>query len=322
MIASSCLQGHFKIWDVTNGELMAEIHRNNYFDMQRKEGQRSPTGPSAVQRQTLQHEHHQNAGNLPRTVPHELRLQAEKEASVQLHQSKQSQEPKSGKDPSLFDFAAQYVKLRQNHNEEKSQRPSSSTARKKSYQTSPIWCLDFLDNLIVIGCADGRLEFWDGTTGNLKGIYEPEHTPNNGVTNIKLTAAKVVAARLSSRIDFLRLETPASVHHASEEELRCILKFHQQGPQIPETCREVAGETVMTGSKDHTVKAFRHGHCGPISCRGPFEPPKPGAGCDLGRGQPQDARVRAGKILSTVKQVTSGRIVPRLGLTTHRKWNW
>uniref|UniRef100_A0A8D8DFK6 (northern house mosquito) hypothetical protein n=1 Tax=Culex pipiens TaxID=7175 RepID=A0A8D8DFK6_CULPI len=88
---------------------------------------------------------------------------------------------------------------------------------------------------------------------------------------------------------------PTSVHHASEEELRCILKFHQQGPQMPETCREVAGETVMICSKDHTVKVFRYGHCGPISCHGPFEPPKPGAGCDLGRGQPQDARVRAGK---------------------------
>ncbi|KAL9704422.1 hypothetical protein quinque_007940 [Culex quinquefasciatus] len=203
MIASSCLQGHFKIWDVTNGELMAEIHRNNYFDMQRKEGQRSPTGPVLFKGKPS----NTNITRMQEIYPHELRLQAEKEASVQLHQSKQSQEPKSGKDPSLFDFAAQYVKLRQNHNEEKSQRPSSSTARKKSYQTSPIWCLDFLDNLIVIGCADGRLEFWDGTTGNLKGIYEPEHTPNNGVTNIKLTAAKVVAARLSSRIDFLRLET-------------------------------------------------------------------------------------------------------------------
>ncbi|XP_038106510.1 uncharacterized protein LOC6047601 [Culex quinquefasciatus] len=88
---------------------------------------------------------------------------------------------------------------------------------------------------------------------------------------------------------------PTSVHHASEEELRCILKFHQQGPQMPETCREVAGETVMTCSMDHTVKVFRHCHCGPISCHGPFEPPKPGAGCDLGRGQPQDARVRFGK---------------------------
>lgn len=33
---------------------------------------------------------------------------------------------------------------------------------------TPIWCLDYLDNLIVIGCADGRMEFWEGTTGTLK----------------------------------------------------------------------------------------------------------------------------------------------------------
>ncbi|KAL9705370.1 hypothetical protein quinque_008888 [Culex quinquefasciatus] len=47
----------------------------------------------------------------------------------------------------------------------------------------------------------------EGTTGNFKGIYETEHTRNNEVTNIKLTGDKVVAARLSGRIDFLRLET-------------------------------------------------------------------------------------------------------------------
>ncbi|XP_058840800.1 uncharacterized protein LOC131696265 [Topomyia yanbarensis] len=139
-------------------------------------------------------------------------------------------------------------------------------ARKKCYQTSPIWCLDFFDNFIEIGCADGRLEFWEGTTGNFKGIYEAENIHINGVTNIKFAGDKVIVARLSGRIDSLRLETytqgcqidwglrlhmgeptyapvrqealvyfsnsstalPAQ-HNASEEELRCILEFHQQG---------------------------------------------------------------------------------------------
>lgn len=32
----------------------------------------------------------------------------------------------------------------------------------------PIWCIDYTDNLIVLGCASGRLEFWEGTTGKLK----------------------------------------------------------------------------------------------------------------------------------------------------------
>ncbi|XP_058820803.1 uncharacterized protein LOC131682997 [Topomyia yanbarensis] len=57
-----------------------------------------------------------------------------------------------------------------------------------------------------IGCADGRLEFWEGTTGNFKGIYD-KNTHNNGVTNIKLAGDKVIVARLSGRIDSLRLET-------------------------------------------------------------------------------------------------------------------
>lgn len=44
--------------------------------------------------------------------------------------------------------------------------------RKASVQisTSPIWCLDYLDNLLCIGCADGRLEFWEGITGKFKVI--------------------------------------------------------------------------------------------------------------------------------------------------------
>lgn len=33
---------------------------------------------------------------------------------------------------------------------------------------SQIWCIDYLDNLIVAGCADGRLEFWEVNTNKLK----------------------------------------------------------------------------------------------------------------------------------------------------------
>lgn len=31
-----------------------------------------------------------------------------------------------------------------------------------------IWCMDYMDNLIVLGCSNGRLEFWEGTTGKFK----------------------------------------------------------------------------------------------------------------------------------------------------------
>lgn len=35
-------------------------------------------------------------------------------------------------------------------------------------QGPPIWCLDCHENLIAIGCANGRLEFWEGTTATFK----------------------------------------------------------------------------------------------------------------------------------------------------------
>jgi hypothetical protein len=37
-----------------------------------------------------------------------------------------------------------------------------------SQQRPPIWCLDCHENLIAVGCANGRLEFWEGTTGTFK----------------------------------------------------------------------------------------------------------------------------------------------------------
>ncbi|XP_062563503.1 sterol regulatory element-binding protein cleavage-activating protein [Armigeres subalbatus] len=385
MIASSCLQGQVKIWDVTNGELMAEIHRISNLDMQRKESQGSPNGSVIVKSEPTSSNITGVQEIFPEKSPTSFAFKLKKKLQFNFaSQNRQDQSTNAG----LLDFATQYdrhftsdhsaqqtkrlsngglgaVDLRNRFlsnnssqyyeaavdqsrsnrspppansssfrrspsGEDETQRSPSdgppgggvggagATVRKKIYQPSPIWCLDFLDNLIVIGCADGRLEFWEGTTGNFKCIYETEHTLNNGVTNIKLTGDKVIAARLSGRIDFLRLETytqgrqidwgftsayrrthvrtgsagnlgmfhiggptpanPSNVAAAahSEEELRCILEYHQQGHRMPVTCLEVAGGTVMTGSQDHTVKVFRldshmlqytlHGHCGPISC--------------------------------------------------------
>lgn len=44
----------------------------------------------------------------------------------------------------------------------------TSKENNKKVEVSPIWCLDYTDNLIVIGCADGKIEFWESTTGTLK----------------------------------------------------------------------------------------------------------------------------------------------------------
>lgn len=50
-------------------------------------------------------------------------------------------------------------------------RPVCSECEQHQQQCTavpPIWCIDYTDNLIVLGCANGRLEFWEGTTGKLK----------------------------------------------------------------------------------------------------------------------------------------------------------
>lgn len=44
---------------------------------------------------------------------------------------------------------------------------------------SPIWCMDYQENLIVVGCANGSLEFWEGTTGKFKvNIRRNQHEYN------------------------------------------------------------------------------------------------------------------------------------------------
>ncbi len=43
----------------------------------------------------------------------------------------------------------------------------------------PVWCIACHDNLVVTGTSDGRIEFWDGLTGNLKCIF---HKIKTGAT--------------------------------------------------------------------------------------------------------------------------------------------
>ena len=46
--------------------------------------------------------------------------------------------------------------------------PTSVGSSRVALEISPIWCMDYLENLIVVGCANGTLEFWEGTTGKFK----------------------------------------------------------------------------------------------------------------------------------------------------------
>ncbi|KAL0277128.1 UNVERIFIED_CONTAM: hypothetical protein PYX00_004516 [Menopon gallinae] len=162
----------------------------------------------------------------------------------------------------------------------------------------PVWCLDCFDNLIVVGCSNGRLEFWDSLTAKLKCAFEDGN--NIGITAVKIVEDRVVAARLNGSLDFLLLDTLMCCRHddwgftssrrthvrtgsagsALDWELSNDVKCRKLGSvrahQQPITVLECENGRVVTGSQDHTLKVLRledhsllytlHGHCGPITC--------------------------------------------------------
>lgn len=257
LVASSCLQGLLKIWDASNGELVAEIDRISYFEqLQQYNVERQATSisdenliqkspPSQHQSMTNDNTEHKRSHlrlrnslmfdfqSTPRgTKKHDSDLNSIKNEfqrsfdkffepvpvksesfDFSMMQGSAPTPPSHINNNNFNHFNVNHKLHNGNSSESINSLNLNNSSSKSSYNTSPIWALDFIDNLIVIGCADGRLEFWEGTTGSFKCIYQNESTHGNGVTHIKLASDKVVAARLSGRIDFLRLETYTQGRH-------------------------------------------------------------------------------------------------------------
>ncbi|XP_017876182.1 sterol regulatory element-binding protein cleavage-activating protein [Ceratina calcarata] len=171
-----------------------------------------------------------------------------------------------------------------------------------NHAVPPIWCMDYQENLIVVGCANGNLEFWEGTTGKFKCFFDDGS--GIGLSAVKFVGSKVIAAKLNGSIDFLQLESysegqqidwgftsyrrthvrtgsagsPMDINNImqTEEDLRCIKIASHKAHQQAITVLDSEGGRVLTGSQDHTLKVYRledqlplytlHGHCGPISC--------------------------------------------------------
>lgn len=55
----------------------------------------------------------------------------------------------------------------------------------------------------------------------------------------------------------------SSIASSSQEEMRCFLEHQHQGHQQLVTCMDVVGNTVLTGSQDHTLKVS---HTAVINC--------------------------------------------------------
>jgi citrate lyase alpha subunit len=48
---------------------------------------------------------------------------------------------------------------------------SKKISESEIYVNSRIWCVDCNENVVVLGCADGSLQFWDLYKGILKVCY-------------------------------------------------------------------------------------------------------------------------------------------------------
>ncbi|XP_043261017.1 sterol regulatory element-binding protein cleavage-activating protein [Colletes gigas] len=384
-IASTCLAGHIRVWDVTSGEQLAHIDRKQFFSSPQKNlsqttpdvdelmsdyesgsppsrgementnsfglysavhCRKSSPGLCNMQRgqnnntkrhsmgNTLDYDYQTNEfstekrKHLRRSLDNAYDIPDLKStinikfSSMKHSQIQQNYEPG-------FDFGDQYKYLIEEHNKSIDKLQKSESLEQLcvpngrlnssgfldsisslngdrtvqfSQMISPIWCMDYQENLIVVGCANGSLEFWEGTTGRFKCLFDDGS--GIGISAIKFVGSRVIAAKLSGSVDFLQLESysegqqidwgftsyrrthvrtgsagsPMDINNImqSEEDLRCMKISSHRAHQQAITVLDSEGGRVLTGSQDHTLKVYRledqlplytlHGHNGPISC--------------------------------------------------------
>ncbi|CAH4038841.1 unnamed protein product [Pieris brassicae] len=80
----------------------------------------------------------------------------------------------------------------------------------KPIKESPVWSMDYCNDLIILGCADGRLEFWEATSGKLKCIWwcMEKRPGGTGVTHVKALGGgrRICVALLTGHLSLFRLD--------------------------------------------------------------------------------------------------------------------
>ncbi|VVD04138.1 unnamed protein product [Leptidea sinapis] len=308
-IVSTCLQGSVHVWDSLNGDLITNIDRRAYFKFQselldrfksRRSVDRDPP-PGAATTQRLQEP------DFVKLQRPEVRLRKgalnNHLSQLRRHSSSRYRAPAglSAAETTKYSFAKTfrelYISDEQSVNEVKQVTANSGDGhtnrcaeggeadwRARPFGDSPVWCADFCNDLIVLGCADGRLEFWEATSSKLKGIPVAFHAGTFSSTSgeeqyIWSTTHKRTssAESLSSAGDTAR-PRPTFSHEAENsdsDEVVCERVAQCRAHQQPVTELAVEGGVVLTGGQDHVLKVFSlpqltrrytlHGHCGPIT---------------------------------------------------------
>ncbi|XP_038216376.1 sterol regulatory element-binding protein cleavage-activating protein [Zerene cesonia] len=87
---------------------------------------------------------------------------------------------------------------------------TNSNWRAKPMRETPVWCMDYCNDLIILGCADGRLEFWEATSGKLKCVWwcMEKRPSGTGVTHVKVLGGgrRICVALLTGHVTLYRLD--------------------------------------------------------------------------------------------------------------------
>ncbi|KYM91676.1 Sterol regulatory element-binding protein cleavage-activating protein [Atta colombica] len=333
-VASTCLAGHIRIWDSTSGEQLAHIDRRQFFSGPQKTlSQASPDADelmsdyesgSPPSRGEMEVAQSMGLYSPASAIAYDL---PDLKPAINIKFSTIKYTPSQKNYDQGYDFGERYKILFDEHNKsiEEMQKSkireqlgvfparsnnlvgsTSSINTDRTIQSSPIiaaiWCMDYQENLVVVGCANGSLEFWEGTTGRFKCLFDDGS--GLGISAVRLVGSRVVAAKLNGVVDFLQLESysegqqidwgftsyrrthvrtgsagsPMDLNNymQTEEDLRCMKIGSHRAHQQAITVLDSEGGRVLTGSQDHTLKVYRledqlplytlHGHCGPISC--------------------------------------------------------
>ncbi|TMS32145.1 hypothetical protein L596_000028 [Steinernema carpocapsae] len=113
-----------------------------------------------------------------------------------------------------------------------------------------IWCSDAKQTIAVFGCADGSLEICNYEFGILIGFRE---VCDSGIVYVRVRGNRIVICRLNGTIEFLECNLTPD-HPVLMKRLKCIWvgRAHQKAI----TCLKLGTLTVITASRDHTVKVF------------------------------------------------------------------
>ncbi|XP_063633942.1 sterol regulatory element-binding protein cleavage-activating protein [Cydia splendana] len=267
-VVSSCLQGHVKVWDSQNGEILTNIDRGAYFKLQKELADKAakknePLNPTPAFQQIVAAKQNEPVLSLRKGLSNHLsglRFRAPRDAAAHLspaettrydfaktyrelycsdqhddiynYEAKENVDinnlsidkdslcVKSAKDSDENSFVYKSNEsvsgLRNRHkgklvnggveNTWCDAEPASADWRARAVRDSPIWCMDFCNDLIILGCADGRLEFWEASSGKLMCLWWGLER-SGGVTHVRALAGarRAAAAALGGHLALLRL---------------------------------------------------------------------------------------------------------------------